>query len=242
MKLTLSDPVAWDVELHDSWLATENGKTISQHTGLASASGTCEQDLSQHTVTIAVISSRQPQTATQNYAAICSPCIDHLDIKHRKPDKRHRLRNMLIPQNGETVIGRHEEIVAGDVGRPVERRLVRFNYRRKPVPFLLDAVRNRLPAIQSPAMNLQSLHLCRRTTERMTVPGPPIADPITMIERDIAGGTPAIRETSIWMINRHKANGLKKTGCPHRRRRLEARGHLHHRGGSEGLPMCKDSE
>ena len=242
MKLTLSDPVAWDVELHDSWLATENGKTISQHTGLASASGTCEQDLSQHTVTIAVISSRQPQTATQNYAAICSPCIDHLDIKHRKPDKRHRLRNMLIPQNGETVIGRHEEIVAGDVGRPVERRLVRFNHRRKPVPFLLDAVRNPLPAIQSPAMNFQSLQLRRCTTERMTVSGPPIADPITMIERDIAGGTPAIRETSIWMINRHKANGLKKTGCPHRRRRLEARGHLHHRGGSEGLPMCKDSE
>ena len=48
----------------------------------------------------------------------------------------------------------------------------------------------------------------------MTVPGPPIADPITMIERDIAGGTPAIRETSIWMINRHKANGLKEWQVP----------------------------
>lgn len=55
----------------------------------------------------------------------------------------------------------------------------------------------------------------------MTVPGPPIAYPVTMIESDIAGRTPAIRETSIWMINRHKASGLKKTGCPHRSRRQE---------------------
>ena len=149
---------------------------------------------------------------------------------------------MLIPQNCETVISGHEEIVTGDVGRPVERRFVRFDHRCKPVPFLLAVVRNPLPAIQSPAMNIQSLHLRRCTTERMTVPGPPIAYPVTMIESDIAGRTPAIRETSIWMVNRHKANGLKKTGCPHRRRRLEVRGHLHHRGGSEGLPMCKDSE
>lgn len=54
----------------------------------------------------------------------------------------------------------------------------------------------------------------------MTVPGPPIAYPVTMVERDITGRTPAIRETSIWMVNRHKASRLKKTGSPHRRRRL----------------------
>ena len=46
----------------------------------------------------------------------------------------------------------------------------------------------------------------------MTVPGPPIAYPVTMIESDIAGRTPAIRETSIWMINRHKANAGKEDG------------------------------
>ena len=209
MKLALSTLVARDVELDNSWLAGENGKTIAQQTGLAPASGTCEQDLSQHPVTIAVISAGQPQTAAQDNTAICFPCLNHLDIKQRKPDKGHRLRNMLIPQNGKTVICRYEEIVTGDVGRPVERRFVRFNHRCKPVPFLLDVVRNPLPAIKSPAMNVQSLQLCRRATERMTVPGPPIAYPVTMIESDIAGRTPAIRETSIWMVNRHKANRLK---------------------------------
>lgn len=57
MKLALSDPVAWDVELHDSRLAGWNGKAIAQHTGLASAAGIGEQDLSQRPITIAVISS-----------------------------------------------------------------------------------------------------------------------------------------------------------------------------------------
>lgn len=108
MKLALSDPVAWDVELHDPRLAGWNGKAIAQLARLASAAGIGEQDLSQHPVTIAVISSRQPQTATQNYAAICSPCIDYLDIEHRKPDKGHRLGNMLVAQNGKTVVSRHE--------------------------------------------------------------------------------------------------------------------------------------
>ena len=159
MKLALSASVAWDVELYNSRLAGWNGKAIAQLARLASAAGIGEQDLSQHPVTIAVISAGQPKTATQNHAAICSPRINHLDVEHRKPDKRHRLRNMLVSQNCETVISGHEEIMTGDVGRPVERRFVRFDHRRKPVPFLLDAVRNPLPAIQSPAMNVQSLQL-----------------------------------------------------------------------------------
>ncbi len=108
MKLALSDPVARDVELYNPRLAGWNGQTIAKHTGLASAAGIGEQDLSQYPITIAVISSRQPQTATQNYAAICSPCIDYLDIEHRKPDKGHRLGNMLVAQNGKTVVSRYE--------------------------------------------------------------------------------------------------------------------------------------
>ena len=115
MKLALSDPVAWDVELHDPRLAGWNGKAIAQLARLASAAGIGEQDLSQHPVTIAVISAGQPKTATQDNTAIRPPCLNHLDIKQRKLDKRHRLRNMLISQNGETVISGHEEIVAGDV-------------------------------------------------------------------------------------------------------------------------------
>ena len=67
MKLALSDPVAWDVELHDSRLAGWNRNAVTKHTGLASAAGIGEQDLSQHPVTIAVISAGQPQTATQNH-------------------------------------------------------------------------------------------------------------------------------------------------------------------------------
>ena len=57
MKLTLSDPVAWDVELYNSRLAGWNGKTIAKHTGLTAAAGIGEQDLSQYSITIAVISS-----------------------------------------------------------------------------------------------------------------------------------------------------------------------------------------
>ena len=115
MKLPLSASVAWDVELYDAWFAGWNGQTIAKHTCLASAAWIGEQDLSQHPVTIAVISSRQPQTATKNNTAIRPPCFKHLDIKQRKLDKGHRIRNMLISQNGATVISGHEEIVAGDV-------------------------------------------------------------------------------------------------------------------------------
>ena len=57
MKLALSASVAWDVELYNSRLAGWNGKAIAQHTRLASFAGIGEHDLSQHTVTIAVISS-----------------------------------------------------------------------------------------------------------------------------------------------------------------------------------------
>ena len=57
MKLALSDPIARDVELYNSWLAGWNGKAIAQHTGLASAAGIGEEDLSQYPITTAVISS-----------------------------------------------------------------------------------------------------------------------------------------------------------------------------------------
>ena len=115
MKLALSDSVAWDVELYNSWLAGWNGKAIAQLARLASAAGTCEQDLSQHPVTTAVISTGQSKTATQNNTAIRPPCLNHLDIEHRKPDKGQRLGNMLVAQNCKTVICGHEQIVAGDV-------------------------------------------------------------------------------------------------------------------------------
>lgn len=55
MKLALSASVAGDVELDDSRLAAWNGKIIAQPARLASAARACEQDLSQHPVTIAVI-------------------------------------------------------------------------------------------------------------------------------------------------------------------------------------------
>ena len=57
MKLTLSDPVAWDVELHDPRLAGWNGQTIAKHTCLASAAGIGEQNLSQYPIKTAVIRS-----------------------------------------------------------------------------------------------------------------------------------------------------------------------------------------
>ena len=57
MKLALSDPVAWDVELYDPRLAGWNGQTIAKHTCLASAAWIGEQDLSQYPITTAVISS-----------------------------------------------------------------------------------------------------------------------------------------------------------------------------------------
>ena len=57
MKLALSIPVARDVELYNSRLAGWNGQTIAKHTGLTSAAGIGEQDLSQYPITTAVISS-----------------------------------------------------------------------------------------------------------------------------------------------------------------------------------------
>ena len=57
MKLALSDPVARDVELDNPRLAGWNGKAIAQLARLASAARIGEQDLSQHPITIAVISS-----------------------------------------------------------------------------------------------------------------------------------------------------------------------------------------
>ena len=209
MKLVLSDPVTWDVELHDSRLAGWNGKAIAQHTCLASAAGIGEQHLAEYTISITVISTRKPQTTTQNHSAADTPGLHHLKLELRELHERKRLRHVLVSQSRKTIISRHKEVVSGNVRRPVKRRFVRLNNRRELVPYFLDIVRDVPPAFQGLSVNIQSCVLRSCSGEHMAVPSTPITTSITMIERDIASRTPAIRETSIWMVNRHKANRLK---------------------------------
>lgn len=62
---------------------------------------------------------------------------------------------MLVAQGEETVIGRDEQVVTGDPGTVVKRRLVRLRCPTIPVPGLLDIRCQGPPGSQSPPVNIQ---------------------------------------------------------------------------------------
>lgn len=60
VKLALSSPFTWNRELDNTWFVCGNRHAISQFAGLAPGTGIGEQDLAKHSITVAVISARQP--------------------------------------------------------------------------------------------------------------------------------------------------------------------------------------
>lgn len=73
---------------------------------------------------------------------------------------------MLMSELGESMIGRHEEIVAADMVPPVERRPVSSHTYRELSLDELRPVVQCLPCPDGPTMQIQILILFRSTTER----------------------------------------------------------------------------
>lgn len=96
VKLAISSPFIWNRELDNTWFVCGNRHAISQFAGLAPGTGICKQYLAKHSITVTVISARQPQTATQNNATIHAPCLNHFELKLGKLCERQRLGGMLI--------------------------------------------------------------------------------------------------------------------------------------------------
>ena len=94
-------------------------------------------------------------------------------------------RKMFVPQLCEAVVGRHEEIVAGDVVVLPERRTMAVDRQRKHIPLLLDKRGERPPSLQRTKMHGLRLQLAQGARKLRMRPLRPVADAIPVIERDI---------------------------------------------------------
>jgi hypothetical protein len=119
---------------------------------------------------------------------------------------------MLIPELGESVICRHEQIISADMMVFVERRPMAVHSKRQHIPLLLNQAIQRAPGLQRTKMHRLGLHLGECAGEFRIRTLLPIADTIAVIEGDIADRRPAIRETNIGFIPWHISFFLKR--CP----------------------------
>lgn len=88
------------------------------------------------------------------------------DGERREGVKALRLRDVLVSQHEESVVSRHEQILAEDKCPVIERRPTRFHLRRETIPDELCRVGNSPPSGQCPAMHVQMLQLARSTHRR----------------------------------------------------------------------------
>ena len=98
------------------------------------------------------------------------------------PGRRH----VFVPQLCEAVVGRHEEIVAGDVMVLPEGRTMTVDRQREHVPLLLDKRGERPPGLQRTKMHGLRFHLAQGARELRMRPLLPVADAVPVVERDIA--------------------------------------------------------
>ena len=101
---------------------------------------------------------------------------------------------MLIPQGGEAMVSRYEEILAGDVRLVVKRRLVRHRFLPVLMPERLRGLIQRPPCSQRPAMHLQVRQL---PGSARIIPGralPVIALATPVIEGDVTHGTVGVTD------------------------------------------------
>ena len=94
--------------------------------------------------------------------------------------------HVFVPQLCEAVVGRHEEIVAGDVVVLPERRTMAVDRQREHVPLLLDKRGERPPRLQRTKMHRLRFQLAQGARKLRMRPLLPVADAVPMIERDIA--------------------------------------------------------
>jgi len=101
---------------------------------------------------------------------------------------------MLMAQLCMAMIRTDEQIVAGDVVVLIERRSVTRYDLCILSPLKLHIMIERVPGHERAMVQLRMFQLCRSTRRQELAPGLPVADPIAVIECNIAGGTPAISE------------------------------------------------
>lgn len=97
------------------------------------------------------------------------------------PGRRH----VFVPQLREAVVGRHKEIVAGDVMVLPEGKTMTVDRQREHVPLLLDKRGERPPGLQRTKMNRLRLQLAQGARKLRMRPLLPVADAVPVIERNI---------------------------------------------------------
>ena len=117
--------------------------------------------------------------------------VDHtgrgiVDRKDREFLEGPGRRYVFVPQLCEAVVGRHEEIVAGDVVVLPEGRTMAVDRQREHVPLLLDKRGERPPRLQRTKMHRLRFQLPQGARELRMRPLLPVADAVPVVERDIA--------------------------------------------------------
>ena len=137
------------------------GEEVPLQPGLPAVSRPCELQLQQQPIPASAVAIPDAAEEIQQQVSPLNDLVGfQIQEEIRKCRIADRCRHMLIPQLGEAVVSRHEEIVAGDVGLLVVWRPLAGNLNGIHVPDLLLLPGNGPPRLQCPVMQVR-LHQLR---------------------------------------------------------------------------------
>ena len=118
---------------------------------------------------------------------------------------------MLVPEGDEAMVGRHEEVVSGDMTSRAEGRSVWLYILGYIVPSLFLSVGDCPPGGECPSVDREGGALRRGPGECEGRPPPPAAFAVAVVEGDAAGGAVAVGDEDAGVVCGHGLSVLY--GC-----------------------------
>ena len=143
-----------------------HGEEVPHLARISTIAGRFELYLAKNTVTGVLFSTVQSKPGLQQYVRIANSATSaKVQVEDREGDEGLRLRDVLVTQLCESVIRRHEEIVAADVIPIIERWPVSNYILGETPPDHLRGMVQSLPGPDGPAMQIKTHHLFAGTFE-----------------------------------------------------------------------------
>ena len=111
---------------------------------------------------------------------------------------------MLVPEGDEAMVGRHEEVVSGDMTSRAEGRSVWLYILGYIVPSLFLSVGDCPPGGECPSVDREGGALRRGPGECEGRPPPPAAFAVAVVEGDAAGGAVAVGDEDAGVVCGHR--------------------------------------
>lgn len=176
---------------------------IPEHPCIPAPAGASQLNLGKQPVPALAIIHIQHPVDVQGIS--CCIRSQNLDQERRELVIRSRRWDMLIPQGGESVICRYEQIVTGDPGQVIKWWTVRLNYPCERFPTQLLLMGQRAPGPQSSQMDCGGCHLTSGPRECGSNTAPEEALAASVIGGHITGRTVCITDENTGAQLYHKS-------------------------------------